>query len=93
MKATATQISEQTKQAITTYLSLNDKFRNSYFWSSPSNAASRRSYENRNHFEYEGDGISLSFIVRCSCKNIYVSKSVAINRESKTAAALKKYVK
>lgn len=93
MKNSVNQISEKAKEAIQIYLRLNEKFRNSYFWSSPSGASSRRSYEQKNSFEYEDEKFSLSFQVSCSCRNIYVSRNVMIDGVKKTAAALKKYVK
>lgn len=90
--ATKTQISEETKNAISTYINLSEKFKNSYFWNSPSSASQRRSMEQKNSFEYEGDGITLSFSISCSCKNVYVSKSITIDGISKTVASLKKYI-
>lgn len=89
----ATLISEQTKNAIRTYLNLNAKFKNAYFWSSPFSANQRRSYEEKNSFTYEGDGITLNFEVSCSCKNIYINKKITINGETKNATSLKKYIK
>ena len=86
------QISEETRKAIQNYLNLNEKFKNSFFWSPPAGSYSRRKYEKENTFQYEGEGIYLHFIVECSCKNIYIRRYVKINGIAKTAAALKKYV-
>jgi len=85
-------ISTETKNAISTYLMLNEKFRNSFFWSPPSGASSRRSYEEKNSFEYSGDGIELTFKVECSCKNIYITKSVSIDGMTTNATSLKKFI-
>lgn len=66
-------IAEQVEEVI----NQNERFRSSYFWSPPRNAASRRSYESREsieefEFKFDGREYSLEFTVDCSCKNIYV---------------------
>lgn len=91
---TSVKVSEQTVNAIRDFLSLNERFKDSYFWASPSFSASqRRAYENKNSFSYEGDGIKLNFSVYCSCKNFYVLKTVEINGKTTNATSLKKYIK
>lgn len=87
---TLTQISSETKKAIQVYLNLSEKFKNSYFWSAPSSANQRRKMESDNTFNYEGDGIQLSFSLDVSCKNIYVRKSILIDGKIKTIVSLKK---
>jgi hypothetical protein len=86
------QITEETKKAIQTYLSLNAKFKNAFFWSSPQRADSRRSYEKHNTFRFSNEGIELKFIVQCSAKNIYITKEVVIDGRPTNATALKKFV-
>ena len=52
------------------------KFKNSYFWSSPANARSRRDYEKyysipEIEFEFSGHTYTAAFSVECTCNNIY----------------------
>jgi len=71
-----------------------EKFRNSYFWSPPSGASSRRSYEAKNSWdetlelEYQAKSararlrklkFEVIFTVSCSCKNVYVKKGLWVN--------------
>jgi len=92
MKKVLNTVSAQTKSAIRSYIDFCEKFKNAYFFTPPSNASSRRSYENKNSFSYKGDGIELDFDISCSARNVYVKKHVYINGDKKTAAALKKYL-
>ncbi len=53
-----------------------EKFRNAYYWTSPSHASERRSYEKKNSIpEFSwvegGHEYRASYEVSCSCKNIY----------------------
>jgi len=90
--ANVNSVSAKTKQAIETYLYLTNHFRNSYFWSPPSNAAGRRSYEEKYSFSYSCDGIDIDFNVSCSCRNIYVSRNVSVNGKKTNATGLKKFL-
>lgn len=90
---TKLQISNETKQAIQTWINLSNKFKGSYFWKSLGNAGTRRSMEAKNTLDYESDGIKLHFSITCSCKNVYVNKSVEINGKLTNATALKKFLK
>ena len=87
------QVPEETKQAIRFYLSESLRLKNAYFWNSPSSAHSRRGYETKNSFSYVGDEIELEIKVSCSCKNIYVYRTVIIEGKKTTATALKKFIK
>lgn len=91
MKTTFT-ASEEAQKAIKTWMTLSEKFRNSYFWKSPMSASSRRHMEQVNSFKYEDEHLSLSFSISCSCKNIYVNKSVSIDGKPTNATALKKFI-
>ena len=86
-------VTEETKEAIRRYLALNEKFRNAYFFTPQSSAGGRRRYENENTFDYDGDGISLKFSVKCSCKNVYIDKCIKIDGKITNATSLKKFVK
>lgn len=87
------QVSDKTKDAIEEFLALSVKFKNAWFFKPDSSASSRRKYESRYSMKYIGDGIALIFTVRCSARNVYVSKSVEINGKVTNATALKKFVK
>ncbi len=68
----AKNIKEQLEEVIETA----EKFKNAYFWSSPSSASERRRYEKKYSieefcFEYDGHNYSVSYSVECSCRNIY----------------------
>jgi hypothetical protein len=83
-------ISDPASEAIKKYLYLVEKFKNYYFWNSPSSAKQRRNYERQNSFSYQDEIIKLHFTVECSCKNIYVTKSAIINGKKVTNITLKK---
>jgi len=83
----------ETIQAIVKYLELNDKWKNSYFWSNFGNAGNREWQEKNNCLQYSGDGIELDFHVDLSRKNAYVTRKIMIDGVKRTAAALKKYIK
>ena len=85
-------ISNETKSAIAAYMNLNKSFKGAYFFKPPSNAASRRAYENRNSLSYEGDGIKLNFSISCSAKNVYVTRFVEIDGIITNATSLKKFL-
>lgn len=71
-----------------------DYFKNSYFFHSPCDAHSRRNYEYKNSISkftvvLNGDEYELEFIVSCSCKNVYVYKTIVKNGVSTNLRALK----
>lgn len=86
-------ISNETKEAIKTYLEKCNKYKNSYFWSNFGNSSQRSYRENQEQFSYSGDSIELEFSISLSRKNCYVTKSVIINGKKTNANALKKYIK
>jgi len=85
-------VSEQTKNAIETFLTKNAKYKNSYFWSNFGNASQRTWKEEQEKFDYEGDGIELHFAISLSRQNCYVTHDAYIDGEKKTSASLKKFV-
>ena len=85
-------LSDTAKSAVQTYIKLSEKFRNSYFWKPPTNASSRRNYEQSNSFAFEDENLLLKFNVSCSCKNIYVSKTVMIQGKSSNIKGLKNLI-
>lgn len=83
----------QTIIAIKRMQELCEKYRKCYFWNVNMDAASRRREEKLNSFYFNGDGIELSFSLRISCNNFYVSKEVYIDGVKRTMGALRKYLK
>jgi len=76
----------------------HERFKNSYFWSPPANAAGRRQYEERNSrqpiiFQYDGSEIEIKQSVSCSCRNIYYNFSVHVDGQKKDIRFLKQLVK
>ncbi len=72
--------------------------KNSYFWSSPCNASSRRSYENRHSHDMvtwqDGkDVYTAEYSVSCSCRNVYASGSYTKNGKKTTLLAIKNSLK
>jgi hypothetical protein len=71
------------KNELNSIINLHEKMRNSYFWSSPSVAASRRDYEKYNsndyEFSFENQKIRVLQDTSCSCKNIYYSMKIFID--------------
>jgi hypothetical protein len=80
------------KDAINYYLSLNEKYKNSFFWHGNQNAAGRRRQERNDSFEYKDYVIELSFILSCSCRHFYINKTIYVNGEKRNAATLKNLI-
>lgn len=55
-------------------IATHEKYRKSYFWSSPQNASARRYMEF--DLEYNIDGYTIQQKLTCSCRNIYFHTSV-----------------
>ena len=88
---------KQIKKEIEKAIELHEKMKNSFFWSSPAGAASRRSYEKYNSnscsFEYNNNTITVEQNTSCSCKNIYYTAVIKVNGIRKDIRALKKVLK
>lgn len=72
----------------------NYYYRNSYFWSPPTSASGRRYKEEKDSipqylFAVGSDCYSIEFNVRCSCRNVYASSSIAKNGYGTTLTTLK----
>jgi hypothetical protein len=76
---------------------LNQKMKNCYFWSSPSGAGQRRSYEKYNSlnfiFSFQGRVYEVSMETICSCKNVYFKQAIIVDGQSKNIRVLKALVK
>lgn len=75
-----------------------EKFRNSYFWTSPSSAGMRRSYEKQNsvpmiEWDEGGNHYTAEYNVSCSCKNIYASGIYTKNGNKTTLTTIKNSLK
>lgn len=77
-------------EAITRYIIDSERFKNSYFWSPPQDAAGRRNEEKRNSWKYEDDKLELSVIISCSCSNYYVTRAAKIGGKKVTLREVKK---
>lgn len=81
----SSKIKKQLKEKITKILSLHDKMKKSYFYNSPSNASSRRSYEKYNSQTIEfklGDVIyTVDQVTRCTCSNVYYNLIISANKD------------
>lgn len=95
-KSAAT-IPESTKSEINSFVQQWEKLAGAYFWTPPSSASARRSYE-----KYQSRDISItidstviegSISVSCSCRNVYVTRKLVVNGEQKRITALKNLIK
>jgi hypothetical protein len=84
---------KSTKNLIKQAIELNDKMSGCYFWSPPSCANSRRSYEDYNslefNFKFNGKKYEIKLNTECSCKNIYFSRNIFVDGIKKNIKALK----
>lgn len=69
-------------------IATHEKYRKSYFWSSPQNASGRRYMEFDN--EYNIDGYTIQQKLTCSCRNIYFHTHVYKDGTKKDIRSLKK---
>lgn len=65
---------------------LHDSMKNSYFFYSSNNAASRRSYETMNsrttEFIFDEKRYIVKQVTKCSCKNVYYKLSIDTDKET-----------
>jgi len=84
---------EQIKSQIEEILARHDRFRNSYFWTSPGSASMRRRMEADNsvnlEFTHNGRVYQIHQTVSCSCKNVYYRLEVAVDGQKKNVRAIK----
>lgn len=91
-------ITSQEKKKIENFINLCESMKNSYFWSSPGCASSRRKYEDQRSFEkttieFAGDIYEFNAKCKCSCKNIYFTKEIYKNGKNTTLLTLKNILK
>ena len=86
------------KENIIYFMSLNRKYKNSYFWENNGNAATRRRQEERDSLEFEmaipeiDFSIYLSFDLRISCMNVYVYRTIKIKGRDTTSRSFEKLI-
>lgn len=87
--------SPATIKAIHQYLELNEKWKNSFFWSNFGNARERSIKEDNNKLQYENtdEKIKLNFAVDLTRKNAYITKEIYIDDKKTNATKLKTILK
>ncbi len=89
---------ENTIREIEEFISTSETLKNAYFWSSPTSAAGRRSMENRYSipeftFTFNKDIYTCELSVSCSCRNVYVSKTITKNGKTTNITPVKNVLK
>ncbi|SHJ57185.1 hypothetical protein SAMN02745136_00419 [Anaerocolumna jejuensis DSM 15929] len=87
-------LDSELRQRLISFSERCDYYRNSFFWTAPSSASNRRYKEDKDSipqylFAVGSDYYSIEFNVRCSCKNVYASSSIAKNGCWTTLTTLK----
>lgn len=87
-------LDSELRKRLETFVEHCDYYRNSYFWTAPSTASSRRYKEEKDTipqylFAVGSDYYSIEFKVSCSCKYVYASSSIAKNGYWTTLTTLK----
>ena len=75
-----------------------EQFRNAYFFSSPSSASGRRSYEKYHsipeiRFEYDGHIYTAEFSVTCTCSSVYAKGYYTKDGKKTTLTTIKNLIK
>lgn len=89
---------KEAKRLIGHILGNHEEFKGAYFFHSPGNASSRRSYEKKNSYSYtfsfekrgEEHTLELSSTVSCSCKNVYYSSLFVVDGKTVNIRGVKK---
>ena len=82
------------ERAVLRFLANHTEYKNSYFWTPPTNASGRRNMEFSTMFSfvYQGKLYQIRQQLSCSCKNVYWTSIVMVDGEKKDIRALKKLV-
>lgn len=90
-------VSKKVKFGIQHFVDQWEKMGKAYFFTPPSSASQRRSYESYNSMEYKAkiNGVKYEgkIEVECSCRNIYATRILLVDGEQKRITALKKLLK
>lgn len=89
-----TKISKEKLETLGWIIYTAEKFKNSYFWSSPASANQRRKMERDNSYETiewtEGGNVyTAAFTVSCSVRNVYASGIYTKNGNKTTLTAIR----
>lgn len=89
---------KKTITAIETIIETAEKFKNSYFWSPPGNAAARRSYEEFYSCPMvewnDGSNVfTAEYVVECTCRCVYAKGIYTRNGKKTTLTAIKNSLK
>ena len=84
-------LSESQSEKVDRALTHHERYRNSYFWASPSNASGRRWVGKRDSFQvqfrHEGRDYKYESAVHCSSRNVYYKGHFFIDGERKDVRA------
>ena len=84
------EIQKQTLRKVNDIIEHHEKHKNSYFWTPPQNASSRRSEEQRKSFSVQIGKFMFISDVSCSCKNYYYRSEFIEGSEKKNLRCFKK---
>jgi len=91
-----TKLSASQRGKIEKAIAQHEKFKNSYFWTPPSNAGCRRAMERRESwsvsFTHNGKRYEYVSNVDCSCSNVYYKGFFYVDGERKTVRAFKSLI-
>lgn len=87
-----------TIEAIRSIITTAEKFRNAYFFTPPSSAGGRRSYERYNsvpavQWSENGHDYTAEYVVRCSCNNVYAEGRYTKDGKKTTLLAIRNSLK
>lgn len=95
---TKKRLTKNQKEKLSAFVAHWEALNGSYFWTPPSSASGRRSYEKRQAMELKsivvyGNKYCGTISVSCSCKNIYITKCLYCNDVQVKITAIKKLLK
>jgi hypothetical protein len=80
---------------VTSAINTHEKYRNCYFWSTPTNASQRRKEEFDEGFVFILNGVKweIDQSLYISCNNYYYTMRIYVDGQKKNITALKKLVR
>lgn len=84
--------------ALESLITTAEKFKGAYFFTPPTSASARRSYEEYHSipffsFEYNGVEYTCEYRISCSCRNVYAQGIYTRNGNKTTLTAIKNVLK
>jgi hypothetical protein len=90
-------LSKKIRDICTEIVTLHSKMGGAFFYSPPSTASARRSYEKNHSLDYDfavdGKKYSVDIVTSCSCKNVYYNCTITVDGVKKNITAIKKLLK